>query len=213
MKNNAASVVMAQRKEPKDSLDLFPTPPWATRALVEHVLKPLDLYNASEAVWEPACGLGHMVRPLREYYDAVYYSDIKDYGGSDEVIPLDFLSRAGGGKSTAAWVITNPPFNNLLKFITTGLEVATIGVAMFCQLRVLETIGRYNEIFLPYAGGFCIAPFVERVPILSGRLDRNSSTATAYAWLVISHDKVLTPLIHIPPCRKRLEKDSDYELL
>jgi hypothetical protein len=27
---------MAQRVEPKDSADDFPTPPWATRALLEH---------------------------------------------------------------------------------------------------------------------------------------------------------------------------------
>jgi hypothetical protein len=30
--------VMAQRIEAQDSLDDFPTPPWATRALIEHVL-------------------------------------------------------------------------------------------------------------------------------------------------------------------------------
>ena len=35
---NTSHAVMAQRVEPKDSADDFPTPPWATRALVEHVL-------------------------------------------------------------------------------------------------------------------------------------------------------------------------------
>jgi hypothetical protein len=29
---------MAQRVEPASSLDDFPTPPWATRALIEYVL-------------------------------------------------------------------------------------------------------------------------------------------------------------------------------
>ena len=29
---------MAQRVESKDSLDDFPTPPWATRALIEHII-------------------------------------------------------------------------------------------------------------------------------------------------------------------------------
>jgi hypothetical protein len=32
------TAVMAQRREPPDSLDYFPTPPWATRALFRHVL-------------------------------------------------------------------------------------------------------------------------------------------------------------------------------
>jgi hypothetical protein len=38
MKQNTSHAVMAQRAEAKDSLDNFPTPPWATRALIEHVL-------------------------------------------------------------------------------------------------------------------------------------------------------------------------------
>lgn len=35
---NTSHAVMAQRIEAKDSLDDFPTPPWATRALIEHVI-------------------------------------------------------------------------------------------------------------------------------------------------------------------------------
>jgi hypothetical protein len=34
------TAVMAQRREPPDALDYFPTPPWATRALFRHVLPP-----------------------------------------------------------------------------------------------------------------------------------------------------------------------------
>ena len=33
---NTSSSVMQQRSEPQDSLDDFPTPPWATRALCEY---------------------------------------------------------------------------------------------------------------------------------------------------------------------------------
>jgi hypothetical protein len=35
-----ARSVMACRVEQRDSLDFFPTPPWATRALVERTLQP-----------------------------------------------------------------------------------------------------------------------------------------------------------------------------
>ena len=38
MAQNTSHAVMAQRTESPDSLDDFPTPPWATRAFVEHVL-------------------------------------------------------------------------------------------------------------------------------------------------------------------------------
>lgn len=35
MTQNTSHAVMAQRVEAHDSLDDFPTPPWATRALLE----------------------------------------------------------------------------------------------------------------------------------------------------------------------------------
>lgn len=38
MSQNVSTAVMQRRVEAPDSLDFFPTPPWATRALCEHVL-------------------------------------------------------------------------------------------------------------------------------------------------------------------------------
>ena len=35
---NTSHAVMSQRTEAKDSPDDFPTPPWATRALMEYVI-------------------------------------------------------------------------------------------------------------------------------------------------------------------------------
>ena len=40
MSQNRSSAVMQQRSEPHDSLDDFPTPPWATRALCQHLQGP-----------------------------------------------------------------------------------------------------------------------------------------------------------------------------
>jgi hypothetical protein len=58
---NGARSVMACRLEQRDSLDYFPTPPWATRALVERVLPHLGVGLARmNTVWECACGEGHM---------------------------------------------------------------------------------------------------------------------------------------------------------
>jgi hypothetical protein len=46
-----------------------------------------------------------------------------------------------------------------------------------------ESSGRYEGIFsrTPPAA---FAQFVERVPMVKGRLDRKASTATGYAWLI-----------------------------
>ena len=88
---NTSHAVMAQRLEPLDSLDDFPTPPWATRALCEHLIEA-GQNLARKSVWEPACGQGYMARPLSEYFGAVYASDVHPYGYGEV---CDFLSAAG----------------------------------------------------------------------------------------------------------------------
>lgn len=207
-----STAVAARRHVPPGSLEFFPTPPWATRALCTRVL---DLSGAR--VWEPACGEGHMARPLAEYAADVVASDIFAYGHG---ALFDFLSLEGGGDllapvgtpfSPVDWVVTNPPFGSLERFLFTGLSVAHRGVALFCRAGVLEGGGRYKRIFTPYDGHWTWAQFVERVPLREGKLIRKASTATAYGWLVI--DKIQrrpTPFTHIAPCRARLERDEDY---
>src|SRR4051812_30172940 len=77
---NRSHAVMAQRTEAKDSRDDFPTPPWATRALLEHVLLPREPALRSQSCLEPACGAGHMDKVLREYFATTSASDKFDYG-------------------------------------------------------------------------------------------------------------------------------------
>jgi hypothetical protein len=45
------TAVMAQRHEPPDALDHFPTPPWATRALFLYVLPSLGVERI-ESAWD-----------------------------------------------------------------------------------------------------------------------------------------------------------------
>jgi hypothetical protein len=50
---NGARAIMASRLEPADGLDFFPTPPWATRSLMERVLPDLGAVpcGGGEAQW------------------------------------------------------------------------------------------------------------------------------------------------------------------
>src|SRR4051794_27246804 len=97
MSQNTSSAVMAQRVEAHDSLDDFPTPPWATRALIKHVLFPYlggfapDQQVARMRCWEPACNRGYMARPLVEYFKRVWTSDVADYGWDGQENVSDFL--------------------------------------------------------------------------------------------------------------------------
>jgi hypothetical protein len=72
-----ARAIMASRQEP-DGLDFFPTPPWATRSLMERVLPHLGAVPCG-TIWEPAAGEGHMSGVLAEY-GGVYASDIHPHG-------------------------------------------------------------------------------------------------------------------------------------
>lgn len=203
MPQNRSNAVMATRVEAHDSLDFFPTPPWATRALCEWIVNYVERTDKMSC-WEPACGRGDMARPLDEYFATVRASDVCDYGfGWLE----DFLWPS---PLAADWIITNPPFRLAEKFAVTGLARAKKGVALLVRAAFLESAARYGTLFskTPPTN---VLQFVERVPMFKGRLDRKGSTATSYCWLVWRKDFPRGTLLHwLPPCRKRLERDSDY---
>lgn len=202
---NTSHAVMAQRVEPKDSPDDFPTPPWATRALVEHVLDGRNGHTHQTCL-EPACGAGHMAKVLKEYFASVKAADAYYYGYGDV---RDFLTYPYE-TNAVDWVITNPPFRLAEEFVLRSLSVARVGVAILARTVFLESAGRYNDIFHANPPTK-FAQFVERVPMVKGRLDSKASTATGYAWFVWEKGHTEFPrLMWVPPCRKALEKSGDY---
>jgi hypothetical protein len=205
---NTSHAVMAQRIEPNDSPDDFPTPPWATRALIEHVLDGKNAL-ASQSCLEPACGAGHMAKVLKEYFGEVRSSDAHCYGYGDV---RDFLTCPYEANA-ADWVITNPPFRLAEAFVLRALYIARRGVAILARTVFLESVGRYKGIFCE-APPTKFAQFTERVPMIRGRLDIKATTATGYAWLVWEKGVANPPrLMWVPPCRKRLERRADYPVI
>jgi hypothetical protein len=200
---------MASRQEPADSLDFFPTPPFATRSLIERVLPPLGIRQsdlANMTAWEPACGEGHMAEPLAEHFGRVIATDIHDYGYGEA--PVDFLSE--DTSRDADWCITNPPFDDkAIRFVLRALKLARVGTAMFVRLQWLETIERYELVFRDHPPTL-VSFFVERVNLCKGRWDPDGGTATAYCWLVWIHGQAPRPPFWIPPgCREHLTHPDD----
>jgi len=223
MIQNRSSAVMAQRRSPPKALDYFPTPPWATRALLETVnlaaATPWPLSGMS--VWEPACGELHMARPLSEYFGQVVASDVFDYGVGAHV--HDFLADDLAGRPAPIprphWIITNPPFSVGLQFVERALAIAEIGVAVLVRTAFLESAERYA--FFQRRPPKVVAQFAGRVPMVMGRLDRAASSATAYCWIVWRTDllrhfadrpqALSTTLMWIQPdARARWEREGDY---
>lgn len=200
---NTSHAVMAQRHEPADSPDDFPTPPWATRALVEHVIGTEKVRGLS--CLEPACGRGYMARPLAEYFGKVDAADAYQYGFA----PVrDFLTFPYEAQSHD-WVITNPPFRLAEEFVERALVVARQGIAILARTVFLESVGRYESIFRDRPPTV-FAQFSERVPMVKGRVDAKASTATGYAWFVWQKNGGGPRLAWVPPCRRSLERPGDY---
>ena len=214
---NRSTAVMSRRVEPHDSLDFFPTPPWGTRALLKVAMAGERFSDLT--CWEPACGIGSMAAPLSESFGEVISTDIFPYGtGEVHDFLMPYLPSELKGRRPD-WICSNPPFRLGDQFIFRALEVAQRGVAMLVRTSFVESDDRYKSIFR------CrpptqIAQFVERLPIVKGRLDPEASSATAYAWLIwrkqddcwISVPGV-SQFTWIAPCRAELERDADYPII
>jgi len=202
---SGARSIMASRAEPSDSLDFFPTPPWATRALVEDVLPALGVDLARHSVWEPACGEGHMTGVLWEYGGLVCGTDIFDYGAEGRSVPawlrpLNFLLDEP--LSGYDWLVSNPPFEPALDFVLRAIATAGTGVAMFVRSQwAVEGVERYERLFRDNPPTLC-AYFSERVNLCKGRWDPEGSTATAYCWLIWIKGAAPRPPMWIPPGRR-----------
>lgn len=221
MSQNRSSAVMQQRIEPADSLDDFPTPPWATRAICEWLMLN-DHHDIDHlSCREPAANRGHMVAPLREYFANVKASDVHDYGVGFPV--ADYLF--GPPPPFVDWTITNPPFRLAEQFIERAIETSRVGVAIIARSAFSEGQERAETLFLPQPPSFELQ-FSERVVMLKGRLVRageidplaeepgtKASTATSYSafvWLKRDPAPADTRKRWIAPCRLRLEREGDY---
>lgn len=178
--HRTSTAVMARRVEPADSLDFFPTPPWATRAFCEHVLPEawtsFDTFQA-DAI-DPGCGEGHMALALEEYFPLCHASDIFDYGFG---AVADFLHA--DYSPPADWFVMNPPFNMALEFVQKALQLAKRGVAMLVRTQFQEGEERYRDLYSRLPPQF-IFQYVERVPMHRGRWVIDGKSATAYEWFV-----------------------------
>lgn len=232
----SGKAVMESRAEAHDSLDDFPTPAWATRALMEHVILPILSENAgtpttpipidiirakAKQLWtarEPCANRGYMVRPLQEYFVDVIASDIFDYGQGYKV--EDYLFP--GPMPVAQFIIFNPPFRLGLQFIHKAFDTPCwAGVAAIVRTAFLESEERYTHLFKENPPTV-VAQFVERVimtkgivrdpnvPYWDGEKWRRPTTATSYCWLYWQRGAPRRPTIWIPPCRKQLERPGDY---
>lgn len=189
------------------SEDFYPTPAWATHALME-----TEKFYRGDTTWEPACGDGSMVKVLQGYFEKdLIISDINPRGCYDsEKYKNDFLY--GYNPLEVDNIITNPPFNLAEEFIERGLSVARNKLALLLRLSFLESRSRYYNIFHhAQKPPSVVWVFSERVTFWENGIKTGSSGTTAYAWFVWNiADRMTiggTSLKWIPPIFKEFHKE------
>jgi len=159
-----------------DGPDFFPTPEWATYALI-------DNEKFSGEIWECACGDGTMSRVLQETGQSVFSSDLyqRGYGEAGRDFLLPFRSAEN--------IITNPPYNCAEGFVSSGVRSAKKKFALLLRLAFLEGANRSRTVFAnsPPAR---VWVFSERITFYPKGAPIKGTGTTAYAWFVWDKDAV-----------------------
>jgi hypothetical protein len=168
-----------------DGPDFFPTPAWATYALVDNESFKGD-------IWECACGNGAMSQVLESTGSQVRSSDLYDRGFGEAGV--DFLETSRSTQN----IVTNPPFNAAEGFVRAGLETAQKKFAMLLRLAFLEGANRQRSIFSASPPSR-VWVFSERITFYPEGATVKGSGTTAYAWFVWDKDSSGTELKWFKP--------------
>lgn len=165
--------------------DYFPTPAWATHALIDN-----EKFDGD--IWECACGDGAMSRVLEKTGCRVTSSDLFNRGFGET--GLDFL----GSDRKATNIVTNPPYNCAEGFVASGVKNAKKKFALLLRLAFLEGANRANTIFSKCPPSR-VWVFSERITFYPAGAVQQGSGTTAYAWFVWDKDAGGTELKWFKP--------------
>lgn len=150
--------------------DYFPTPRWATFALI-------DNEDFEGEIWECACGDGAMSKVLAETGCPVVSTDLYERGYGE--VGHNFLSSRRKSDN----IVTNPPFNSAEGFVANGVKAARKKFALLLRLAFLEGANRANTIFSKSPPSR-VWVFSERITFYPSGVEPKGSGTTAYAWFV-----------------------------
>jgi len=157
-------------------LDAYFTPSEAIDALIR-----LERDHIPGRLWEPACGDGAIVLPLRRAGYLVAATDIADYGLDCSVSHVDYL--AADIVPQTEGIITNPPYRLALAFARKA--ISEVGyVALLLRTNFLESVSRLS-FFREYPPAR-IWISSRRLPMMHrfGWTGPRASSNTCFAWFI-----------------------------
>jgi hypothetical protein len=178
-----------------DGPDYFPTPAWATHALIDNETFKGD-------IWESACGNGAMSKVLETSGQRVESSDLFNRGFGE--VGVNFLTS----ERRAENIVTNPPYNAAEGFVRAGLRAADRKFALLLRLAFLEGANRQRTIFTN-APPSRVWVFSERITFYPEGAVQKGTGTTAYAWFIWDKDAPGgTELKWLPPGYKARFKED-----
>jgi len=172
------------RNAPKDGADFYPTPPWATRALLAY-----ESFDGT--ILEPCCGDGAMAKVFVEAGYTVDASDLHDRGYGTQKSFFDITTPQDN-------IVTNPPFNIAEEILSHGLSLIRGKMALFLRTAFVESVGRYHRVYSVHPPSRIYA-FAKRVSLYPAG-EKTSGGTTSYSWFIWEREKpVRTEMLWIAP--------------
>lgn len=153
-----------------DGPDFFPTPAWATHALIDN-----ETFDGD--IWECACGDGAMSQVLEKTGNRVFSSDLYDRGFGEAGHDFATTDREFDN------IVTNPPYNSAEKFVRGGIKHSRKKFALLLRLAFLEGANRQKTIFSQTPPSR-VWVFSERITFYPRGAIQKGTGTTAYAWFV-----------------------------
>jgi len=183
------------RRADVDGPDFFPTPAWATKALLA-----VETFKGS--IWEPACGDGAMSKVLAEAGYLIVSTDLyyRGYGTHE----IDFTKTDYAACDN---IVTNPPYNLAEEFIHASFKHHYYKTAFLLRLSFLESEGRKKRIY-DVRPPSRVWVFSQRVTFRINGNGASSGGTTAYAWFIWDSEadpKLGTQLKWLPLIEDRLQ--------
>jgi hypothetical protein len=156
----------------RDSHDCYNTDPVAVEALLK--------VETFRDAWEPACGHGCIAEVLKKHGILARASDLYDYGYGETGV--DFYNCKDDYDGD---IITNPPYNDFIKFVRHALAIGTSKVAIFMPIRYLSTKERYYKLYSKLAPSR-VHIFYRRIgcSINADFTHINRNSAIDYCWCI-----------------------------
>lgn len=143
----------------------------------------------SPAIWEPACGEGHLSKRMEKLGKIVHSTDLvnRGYGASG----IDFLAKTDGHDGD---IITNPPYKYAQEFCEKAIDLTQNKVAMFLKITFLE--GQKRRKFFEKHPPKTVYVFSQRQKCaINGEFEKTGSSAACYAWFVWEKGYTGDPII------------------